>query len=133
MKLVLAAAALAALTGCAYNLTLMPRDSGKMYTGELQSDGSGSGTVSVSLDGATCTGPAARVSSNQTFGFANTYGNRGSAMTTFAGSGDVAVKAILTCSDSRGLRCELTGQGSSGGGICLDDAGRVYDVLARRR
>lgn len=138
MKLAFSAAAIALLlSGCAYNMTLMPRDSGKVYTGEMQSNGTGSGTLTVTVDGDKCTGPTARVASNQTFGFANTYATNGkrsaNAFTTMATSGDVALKAILSCGSGKGLRCDLTGQGSSGGGICVDDSGKVYDALAVRK
>ena len=123
------------LSGCAWNLTLMPRDSGTTYTGQLQGNGMGSGTMTVNLDGVTCTGPAVRVASNQTFGFANTYGRNsngttGNAFSTFTVAGDNQVKAILSCSNGKGLRCDMTGRNSTAGGICVDDAGRLFDVLA---
>lgn len=139
MKLSTVILALAlAISGCAYNLTLMPRDSGKMYQGEMKGDGTGSGTLTVQIDGDTCTGLVARVASNQTFGFANTYGannqgTRANAFTTTSSFGDVAVKGILSCQSGKGIRCDMTGQGSSGGGICVDDAGKVYDVIAIRK
>lgn len=138
MKFAIGAAAVALLmSGCAYNMTLMPRDSGKVYTGEMQGNGAGSGTLTLTIDGDKCTGPVARVASNQTFGFANTYATNGArsanAFTTMASSGDATLKAILSCSNGKGLRCDLTGQGASGGGICVDDAGKVYDALAIRK
>lgn len=127
-----------ALTGCAYNITLMPRDSGKTYQGELLGDGGGSGTMTLKLDDVTCTGPAAKVASNQSFGFVNTYGSNSkgqtaNAFTTVSKSGDSTVKAILTCSNGSGIRCDITGRGASAGGICLDDKGKVYDALAIRK
>lgn len=137
-KLILCASVCAALTGCAYNLTLMPRDSGKTYSGTLESNGTGGGTMQLQLDNDTCSGPVARVASNESFGFANTYGfnNRGTTANSFTTgykSGDVSVKALLTCSSGHGIRCDLTGRGTSGGGICVDDAGHVFDVLATTR
>ena len=48
-------------------------------------------------------------------------------------TGDNLVKAILSCSDGRGLRCELTGRDSNVGSICVDDSGKVYDVIAARQ
>lgn len=94
--------------------------------------------MSLAMDGKTCTGPVARVASNQTFGFANSYGynNRGgsaNSFSTMATSGDVALKGILSCSDGTGVRCDLTGQGATGGGICVDDKGKVYDAIAIRK
>ena len=137
MKKIASMIAALALYGCAYNVTLMPRDSGKTYSGELNSNGTGSGTMSVNLDGATCSGPFAKVASGETFGFANTYGQVGakpvSAFSTMASSGDVTVKAILSCSNGSGLRCDITGRGASAGGLCLDDKGKVYDILAIRK
>ena len=138
MKLLTVALASLTLSGCAYQMTLMPRDSGKVYAGILNSDGTGAGTMSLNLDGDECAGPVARVASNQTFGFANTYGgnNRGvraAAFTTTSTTGDVSVKAMLSCKSGKGLRCDLTGQGATGGGICLDDAGRIYDAIAVRK
>lgn len=138
MRLCVAVAATIALAGCAYNVTLMPRDSGQTFTGELQGGGGGSGTMTVRLNGVTCTGPAARVASNQSFGFINTYGRNSAGMTatrtsTVSVDGDATVKAILSCTNSTGLRCEMTGRGATGGGICLDDSGRVFDILAVRK
>ena len=134
MKLAISLA-VALLSGCAYNLTMMPRDSGQTYTGKLVSpSGNGSGMMTVVIGDLQCSGPAARVASNQSFGFANTFGSSGTrtfnSFSTMSTSGDVQVKAILACTGGKGLRCDLTGRGSSGGGICVDDAGRVFDVLA---
>ena len=94
--------------------------------------------MTVRLGENTCTGPAARVASNQSFGFANTYGSnsRGmssNAFTTVTTTGDSTVKAILSCTNGSGLRCDITGRDSTAGGICLDDMGKVYDVLAIRK
>lgn len=138
MKICLAIVAAAALSGCAYNVSLMPRDSGRVYTGSLESGGGPSGTMTVSLEGDTCTGPAARVASNESFGFVSAYGRSstgqfGTASANTYQSGDATVKAIMSCKSGKGLRCDLTGRGASGGGVCLDDAGKVYDVIATRR
>lgn len=135
MKTILAVLAAAMLSGCAWNMTLMPRDSGKVYTGQMTGNGMGSGQVTVNIDGVTCSGPAQRVASNDTFGFMNTYGrsSRGGSMTatsTYFAEGDKVVKALMSCGNGRGLRCELVGRSSGGGGICVDDTGRVYDVIA---
>ena len=82
MKKILVYATVLTLAGCAYNVTLMPRDSGKTYSGELQGGGGGSGTMTVQLEGITCTGPAARVASSQSFGFISTYGRNSAGLTT---------------------------------------------------
>lgn len=132
------AASIFFLSGCAFNVTLMPRDSGKVYTGEMAGSGNGTGTMTIKMDGDdTCTGPVARVATKESFGFANTYmtnskGKVTNALTTVATSGDVTIKAILSCTSGKGLRCEMTGQGG-GGGVCVDDAGRIFDALAIRK
>lgn len=128
----------ALLSGCAYNVTLMPRDSGKTYAGTLQASGGGNGTMSMAMGDVTCTGPVARVGSNETFGLVNSFGtnNRGgfsSGLSTIAMAGDVHAKAILSCSNGSGLRCDLTGRGASAGGVCVDDKGSVYDAIAARK
>lgn len=131
-KLVIVLATL--LSGCAYNVTLMPRDSGKTFAGTIQA-GAGHGTMSMAMGEVTCTGPIARVASDDTFGFATTYGvnSRGrasSSFSTIAAMGDVHAKAMLSCSDGSGLRCDISGRGNSAGGICADDKGRVFDAIA---
>lgn len=123
----------ATLTGCAYNLQLMPRDGGKVYAGKVASNGMGAGTVSVDIDGKSCNGPFVTTDSGSTFGFAQTYGNAGnqafqasgfSTMITGAGQ----YKALLTCSDGTGLRCDVRGQ-TQGAGICVDSNSKVYDLI----
>jgi len=125
------------LSACAQNwqLTMMPRNSGKVYTGTAHGDGFGGGTVKVIIDGVSYEGPAMRTSSNDTFGFFQTYGSRGQSSfgTTESVGGSITVKAILSSPDSRGLRCDLVGDGMGHlGGICLDDRSNIYDVLASR-
>ena len=136
MKTLIALAfACLACAGCAFNVTLMPRDSGKVYTGEMSGPGNGTGTMTVKMDGEdVCTGPFAKVASNESVGFANTFlansrGKTANAFTTSSMSGDITIKAIMSCTSGKGLRCEMTGR-VGGGGICTDDAGRVFDALA---
>ena len=136
MKLALIFSTSFALYGCAFQITLMPRDSGKVYTGEMVSSGSGGGTMTVKLDdGETCVGPVGRVSSKDSLGLANTHTaiNRGNIVNvSTTTSSDVTIRAIMSCTSGKGLRCELSGQGG-GGGICVDDSGRVFDALAIRK
>lgn len=129
------AVAVITLTGCAYKVSMMPRDSGKIYTGVFNNNGSGSGSMTVDVDGVTYSGPVVKVGSNDTFGFAQTFGynSKGvvsSSTGTGASYGDVFIKALLTSPDGKGMRCDLRGRGTSGGGICVDDQQRVYDVVA---
>lgn len=122
-------AAVLALSGCAGYVKMMPRDSGKVYSGTVQG-----GTMSIDLDGQTYTGPVVRTGSSDSFGFIQQYGKRGMMSTgTMASVGGTAtVKAILSSPAGRGLRCEFTSDGSGGGGVCVDDQGRVLDALVGR-
>ena len=129
MKTLLPVILAALLAGCAYQMQLMPRDGGKIYQGQIKSKGNGSGTLYVGLDGKTCSGNFATVASSDTFGLAQTFGSRGVTTTTVASTGGGAqYKALLTCSDGTGLRCDVTGT-NSGGGVCVDSNNRVYDML----
>ncbi len=122
------------LTGCAYQLTAMPRDSGKVYRGEASSNGMGGGTISLTIDERTYTGRWVKTSSNDSYTIINTYGknSRGGTATGagFAQTyGDGAGKAMLTSADGKGMRCEFSiGGFGTGGGVCMDDAGRLFDL-----
>jgi hypothetical protein len=124
------------LVGCAFNVTMMPRDSGGVYTGHIEGIG-GAGTMTMAMGPAICTGPVVKVASGAIFGFANTFGTvagrsfRGT--TTATTSGDSHLKALLSCGNGSGLRCDLTSTGGAGGGICVDDTGRVYDAVVTRK
>ena len=125
------------LTGCAgsMKLTLMPRDSGKVYSGQLDGNGMGSGTASIDIEGVICSGPAARMSGSEVTGISSTIGavggrNFSSSTIGVAGTGGSAVKVMLSCTNGTGLRCELRGQNRTGGGVCVDDKGKSYDILA---
>jgi hypothetical protein len=94
--------------------------------------------MTVAINGMTYTGPAARVGSNDTFGLASAYGfnNHGGIAAAFENSyssSDKFVKALLSSSDGHGLRRKLRGQGPSGGGIRVDDSGKIYDVILVRK
>lgn len=94
--------------------------------------------MTVDFQGVKCTGPASRVSSTQSTVIGSSVGyNRNGitsgALATATIDGDSTVKALLTCSDGKGLRCELTGRDAHGGGICTTDSGRVFDVIAARQ
>lgn len=126
------------LAGCAYQVTMMPRDSGKVYQGTFNSKGNGTADMSVTIEGTTYSGQAVRVSSNDSFGFAQMFGsnNRGGKVQTFGTSyqaGDVTMKAIMSSPDGKGLRCDVSGRDATGGGICVDDMQRIYDVVLVRK
>ena len=110
---------------------MMPRDSGKIYSGTVNGNGTGSGTMAITIDDEAYTGPIVRTSSGDSFGFVQQYGSKGtSSFGTVVSSGGTAnVKAMLASPSGRGLRWELTSTGTSGGGICVDDKSRVYDAI----
>lgn len=119
------------VAGCSWPVQMMPRDSGTIYRGVANGNGMGSGTMSVEIDGRAYSGPMFRTASSDAFGFFQAYGGTRSVYgisQTYGGT--VAVKAILASPDHHGLRCDMTGDGRGhGGGICVDDRGRVFDVL----
>lgn len=124
----------AMFTGCAGYVQRMPRDSGKVYAGTVQGSTTGSGTMTIAIDGEQFTGPVVRTGSSDSFGFIQQYGTK-TGVTTGAivsAGGTATVKAILSSAAGRGLRCEFTSDGSGGGGICVDDKGRVLDAIVRR-
>lgn len=125
--LVIACATL--FSGCTYQLQMMPRDGGAVYRGSVSSNGTGSGTVKVDLGGRSCSGPFVTTNSGVGFGLAQTYGAGGSASTFgAASSGTASYKVMMTCSDGSGVRCDVQGM-DTGGGICVDSANRVYDII----
>jgi hypothetical protein len=135
MRLAAVCALLIASGGCAYQMQLLPRDGGSLYVGSAQSDGMGGGTLSVQLDGRTCSGSFAQASSGDTFGFFQTYGGRGagSAVGAFqAFGGSNTFKALMACTDGTGLRCDIEGREKTGVGICVDSKGRVFDMIYTR-
>lgn len=100
------------ISGCALKVQLMPRDSGKMYFGTAMDSGSGSGTISITIDDRNYSGTWTSVSSGDTFGFAQIYGGGKSSFGSFQNYGGTRnQKAMLSTPDGRGLRCETTGDG----------------------
>ena len=134
MRKLFCVVALLSLAGCAGQVQMMPRDSGKVYSGTVQGNGMGSGTMSITIEGETYTGPIVRTTSNESFGLVQQFGRNGaSSIGTVVSSGGTAnVKGILASANGRGLRCEFTSTGGGGGGICLDDKSRVYDAVVSR-
>ena len=130
------------LSGCAstYDLTVMPRDSGKLYSGVAEDTGRGEGRISITIDGKTYTGTwvetqpgtaTAYVSGGIGWGFRRGMGGLGTVVTMDNPQGGES-KALLTAPDGSGLRCDFkSAQGRGGGGVCRDDKGREYDVQVR--
>ena len=137
----LAALALAlALGGCAatYDLTLMPRDSGKLTYGTAQDLGNGQATVSITVGDRIYTGTWVQVTADHTTSYIgasswgwNGWGPYGEVNHSY---GDAVAKALLQAPDGSGMRCDLYGlTAGSGTGKCIDDKGLVYDVQIRSR
>ena len=128
------------LAACAttYDLTLMPRDSGKLTYGEAQDLGNGQATVTISVGDKVYTGTWVMVTPDQSTSYvgASAWGWRGwgSYGEINHNYGDSIAKALLQSSDGSGMRCDLFGlTGGSGTGKCIDDKGLVYDVQIRKR
>lgn len=128
------------VAGCAstYQVTLMPRNSGKLYTGTLEQSGAGEGVMTVTLEGVTYSGLVVELSPARTTGYVT--GAVGSRRNwPWGGSGVISVdnpqggeaKALLRSADGKGLRCDLRDAGRTGGGSCRDDQGLEYDVQLR--
>ena len=128
--------------GCAstYQLTLMPRDSGKLYQGVAEDSGGSEGSLSVTIEGVVYSGTWVEVVPDRTTGYVSGgygYGYRhggyglGGVVSMDNPQGGEA-KALLRSPEGAGLRCDLRGGGGrAGGGVCRDDKGLEYDVQIR--
>ena len=140
MRILALAAAALALSGCAttYQLSLMPRDRGVIYTGTAHDNGGGEGPITITIDGKVYNGTwvQATPESSQAyvsggFGWGWHHGATLGTMVTMDNPQGGESKALLTAADGAGLRCDLrTGLGR-GDGMCRDDQGRTYDVQIR--
>jgi hypothetical protein len=150
MRLITLVAALA-LAGCAttynYDLALMPRDSGKVYTGTADDAGGSEGRISITIEGKTYNGTWLEMQPSTATGYVSGgygwgwgggrrggyggYGSLGTFVTMDNPQGSES-KALLTAADGSGLRCDFKGGQGGGGGVCRDDKGREYDVQVRR-
>jgi hypothetical protein len=139
----LAVSAAVLLGGCAYSyqLTLMPRDSGKLYYGTADDIAGGDGRVQITIETTTYTGTWVQTRSDRTTGYvAGGYGGwrgwgwgMGGSVTMDNPEGSAGV-ALLQSANGAGLRCEFRGSGYGlGGGTCRDDKGKEYDVQIRPR
>ena len=137
-----AALALGGCTTVSYQLSLMPRDSGKLYQGVAEGVSGGEGRISITIEDKTYNGTWVSVVPERSNGYvAGGFGYRGG----HAGWGGYGVggsfsvdnpnggeaKALLSAADGSGLRCDFRGSWGQGGGLCRDDRGREYDVQMR--
>ncbi|HTT10824.1 MAG TPA: hypothetical protein VMG60_08050 [Burkholderiaceae bacterium] len=140
----LAGATLFLLAGCmsTYTLTLMPRNSGTIYTGEAIERSSTEADLIVAIGSTVYTGTwlyTSAAHSSFWSGFGVGFGSGGSFGTVGVSSGTVdnpygqEAKALLKAADGSGLRCDFRGmiQGRGGAGECQDDKGLMYDVQIR--
>ena len=128
------------LGGCAttYQVTLMPRDSGKLYSGSATDDSVGEGKMSVTIEGKAYNGTWVATEPERATGYVSggwAWGRRpfwalGSTVTVENPHGARA-KALLTAADGSGVRCDLRSGHGRGGGVCKDDRGKDYDVQLR--
>ena len=142
MRLLIAAALAASLAGCAasYNLTVMPRDSGKLYSGYADGVQGHEGRISITIENTTYNGTWVATVPDRSTGFVwgggyawggrGYHGGVGGTITMDNPQGGEA-KALLTAADGSGLRCDFRGTWGQGGGVCRDDRGREYDVQLR--
>jgi len=141
MNRVPALAMAALLAGCTttYSLTLMPRDSGQVYTGEASGQTGGETQVRVTIGERTYSGNWVVANPAPTTGFVvgGIFGSRRSGIGTSVVIDNplgTEAKALLRSADGRGLRCDFKGvTGPAGSGTCQDDQGLVYDVQLRRK
>ena len=139
---VLLGAAIALLAGCTstYTLTLMPRNSGKTYTGEAVERSNTDADVTIAIEDKVYTGTWVYSSADRSNAYVS--GGVGFGRRSGIGLGSVVsvdnpqgaeAKALLKAVDGSGLRCDFRGmsQGRGGAGTCLDDQGLVYDVQIR--
>jgi hypothetical protein len=132
------------LAGCAstYELTVMPRNSGKLYTGTAEDTGNGDGRIAITIEGKAYSGTWVETQPSTATGYVMGggigwgWGRRGSgslgSFITMDNPQGGESKALLTAPDGSGLRCDFKSGQGRGGGVCKDDAGREYDVQARK-
>jgi hypothetical protein len=126
-----------ALAGCAtsYDLTVMPQDSGKLYSGVADDNGRGEGRISITIEDKAYSGTWVETTPSMTTGYVSgavgfRRGGFGSFITMDNPQGGES-KALLAAPDGSGLRCDFKAGQGRGCGVCRDDKGRLYDVQVR--
>ena len=146
MRHIIAIAAATLLGACAtttYQLSVMPRDSGKIYPGFAENATGTEGPITIAIEGKEFRGTWVQTVPSYTTGYSTGfgwgYGRWGYPWGAAGGSISMdnpqggEAKALLTAADGSGLRCDFRGGPSvrGGGGTCRDDKGMTYDVQMR--
>jgi hypothetical protein len=125
------------LTGCAYlptglsQVQMTSRSGGTVYYGAVRREGLALVNLTVEIERRIYAGNLELTRPNETTGLYRLYGPRDAATKT----PDVLAhmnftRAILSSTDNRVLKCDFTDvAGANAGGLCVDDAQRVYDVI----
>jgi hypothetical protein len=128
-------------TGCAYvptdtfvealRVQLTARDGGAVYYGTLKRESPAVVKMTVEVDRRVYLGTFQLTSGNTTFGLYERYGPRDAAPKTAETLAHTNFsKAVLSSTDNRVLQCDFTDVGgTAAGGLCVDEAQRVYDVI----
>ncbi len=124
-------------TGCAYlpyglsQVQLTARDGGAVYYGSVRREGLALVSVTVEIDRRVYLGTFELTSANTTYGLYQRYGARNAAPRTAETLARTNfTKALLSSTDQLNLTCDFTDVGGKdAGGLCVDDAQRVYDVI----
>jgi len=124
-------------TGCAYlppglsQVQLTARDGGAVYYGSVRREGLALVSMTVEVDRRIYLGNVELTSANTTFGLYQRYGARDAAPATGAALARTNfTRAILSSTDNRVMNCDFTDvAGWNAGGLCIDEAQRVYDVI----
>jgi hypothetical protein len=128
------------MSGCAAQtngiqpLEIMSRDSNTVSHGNVSNAFPRTTRIVIDIDRRIYLGNSEPTAPNETFGFALTYGqNRYAAVSAGRLERSNFYKAILSSSDNHVLRCDIAKEeGKQRDGICVDDFGRIYDMVSTR-
>ena len=129
---------LSTLTGCAYQLSLTPRDGTPPGIGRAQQLTSDSGTLELDIGGKRYTGTwaASRADDDYKLFKAHTSQRRGvldneTLADPLLNSGSLA-NGLLRAADGSSLRCQFRYGANVGYGVCQDDEDKIYDFRITR-
>jgi hypothetical protein len=125
------------LGACAYMPTnvsqvqMTGRNGGAVYHGAITREGPAIVSMTVEIERRVYGGNLELTRPNATFGLYQRYGSSDAAPNTAAIIERTNyTRAILSSTDNRILNCDFTDVGGArAGGLCVDDANRVYDVV----